>query len=47
VKKMALMSQDDPVFKTSLVRDYQDPDRKYAIIVSMSHNVGDGHTFYR
>jgi len=46
VKKMALMSQDDPVFKTSLVRDYQDPDRKYAIIVSMSHNVGDGHTFY-
>ena len=34
-----------PVFRVTLVSNPADPDR-FAVIVSLSHAVGDGHTYY-
>ena len=37
---------ENSVFKVTVFRNCSEPDRKFALVVSMSHNVGDGHTFY-
>lgn len=34
------------LFKVSVVRDAFEPESRFALIVSISHNLGDGHTFY-
>uniref|UniRef100_A0A7S4DXL6 Uncharacterized protein n=1 Tax=Lotharella globosa TaxID=91324 RepID=A0A7S4DXL6_9EUKA len=37
---------DEPLFKVSVVRDEVSPDDSFALVVSLSHTLGDGHTFY-
>ena len=37
---------DDSLFIVTVFRNCSEPDRKFALVVSMSHNIGDGHTFY-
>ena len=37
---------DNSLFKVTVFRNCSEPDRKFALVVSMSHNIGDGHTFY-
>lgn len=35
-----------PIFRVTLVPDSDDPAMRFALVVSMSHVIGDGHTFY-
>ncbi|GAB5359136.1 hypothetical protein AAMO2058_000518600 [Amorphochlora amoebiformis] len=46
IRKTSAMNEGDAVFKVSLIRDHDQPERSFAVVVSLSHNVGDGHTFY-
>jgi len=46
VKGTELLVTDEPVLKISLIPDYQDRQR-FALVVSLSHVLADGHTFYR
>ena len=37
----------EPLFRVSVVPDAAEPDRRWALVVSLSHIIADGHTFYR
>lgn len=43
----ALIGQNKPIWKVALIPDAAEPDTKFAILVSMSHAVGDAHTYYK
>lgn len=45
-KGRALLNKDRLLFRVTLVRDRDRPDERFALIVSLSHVVGDGHTYY-
>ena len=34
------------LFKISLIADYKNPTKKFALVMSMAHCIGDGQTFY-
>ena len=42
----ASVGQDEPLFKVSLLLDAEQPKDKFAMVVSMSHLIGDGYTYY-
>jgi len=35
------------MFTVSVVRDSEAPEDRFAIVMSMSHNIADGHTYYK
>jgi hypothetical protein len=43
----SLIGQNKPIWKVALIPDAAEPDSKFAMLVSMSHAVGDAHTFYK
>ena len=38
---------DEPQFRVSVVPDDESPETRWALVVSMSHVIADGHTFYQ
>jgi hypothetical protein len=40
------VGRDEPLFKVSLLPDADRPKDRFALLVSMSHALADGHTFY-
>jgi hypothetical protein len=43
----SLIGQNKPIWRVALIPDACEPDSKFAMLVSMSHAVGDAHTFYK
>lgn len=43
----SLGRSDEPQFQVSVVPDAKSPDTRWALVVSMSHVIADGHTFYQ
>ncbi|GAB5353195.1 hypothetical protein AAMO2058_000016800 [Amorphochlora amoebiformis] len=43
----SLVGTNQRMFRVSLVRDFKQPEKRFALIVSMSHIMGDGYTFYK
>jgi hypothetical protein len=41
-----LVGKNESLFKVVVIPDSDDPDNRYALVVSMSHVGGDAHTFY-
>ncbi|CAJ1966303.1 unnamed protein product [Cylindrotheca closterium] len=42
-----LVDNDEYFFKVRLIPDCTHPTKKFALVVSLAHCVGDGHTFYQ
>jgi hypothetical protein len=42
-----LIGANEPMWKVSILPDSQRPDEKFSIVVSMSHMIGDAHTYYQ
>lgn len=42
-----LVGRDLPLFRVAVIPDAEAPGSRFALVVSMSHVVGDGHTFHR
>lgn len=40
------LDQDQPVFRVSILPDINQPTDRFVLVTSLSHTVGDGHTFY-
>ena len=38
---------DEPQFRICVVPDAQSPNTRWALVVSLSHIIADGHTFYQ
>lgn len=49
VKCNALMVNacDSPLWKVAVIPDAEHPTSRFALVISMSHMLGDGHTFFR
>ena len=41
-----LINKDEPIFKVSFVMNPNEQRNVFGMIVSLSHRVGDGYTFY-
>jgi hypothetical protein len=41
-----IVERGSPFFKVVVIRDTKKPEEYFALIVSLSHRVGDGHTYY-
>jgi hypothetical protein len=41
-----IVKNGSPFFQVTIIRDGKKPDDRFALIMSLSHRVGDGHTFY-
>lgn len=42
-----LIGQNKPIWKVAVIPDAAEPNSKFALLVSMSHAVGDAHTYYK
>jgi hypothetical protein len=42
-----LIGQNKPIWKVAVIPDADEPNTKFAVLVSMSHAVGDAHTYYK
>lgn len=42
-----LVGKNTPLWKIRVIPDAVAPDRQFAVVVSMSHVLGDAHTFYK
>ncbi|GAB5364482.1 hypothetical protein AAMO2058_000974300 [Amorphochlora amoebiformis] len=42
-----IRNMDEPSFRVSVVRDYENPESKFALVVSLNPILGDGHTYYK
>ncbi|KAJ1482614.1 hypothetical protein T484DRAFT_1803376 [Baffinella frigidus] len=40
------VGRNEPIFKVALLLDAERPKERFALVVSMNHVIGDGHTFY-
>jgi len=45
-KGMDSVGRDQDLFRVSLVPDSSQPTKRFVVVVSMCHVIGDGHTFY-
>ncbi|PHR56682.1 MAG: hypothetical protein COA44_07470 [Arcobacter sp.] len=41
-----IINKEEYITKLTLVEDTKDPQNKFSLIFSLSHSVGDGHTYY-
>lgn len=42
-----MINKPDLVSKLTLVKDFQSPKKSFSLVFSLSHSVGDGHTYYK
>ena len=40
-------NKNEPLFKTTIIPCFENPNHRFAVMVQMSHSVGDGATYYK